>query len=526
MKRFVAVLALAVAAPALAAPIQLDSGFVEGTTLGSGVRAWMGIPFAAPPLRALRWQPPQPVANWTGVFHAERPAPMCIQPMRARTQNHYFGDEAVSEDCLYLNVWAPPQPAPEGKPYPVLVWIYGGAFSVGSASMANYSGEFLAAKGVVQVNLAYRVGALGFLAHPELTKEGKGVSGNYGLMDQIAGLEWVKRNIAAFGGDPNNVTIMGQSAGSMSVSALQQSPLAKGLFHKAIGMSGSNHAAPLDPVPLATAEAQGLKLQEALGAKSIEGMRDLPGDRVIAARVQRDPIVIDGKVLVASPQAAFAQKVQSDVPVMIGFTRDESFIQLPPAKTVTEYQAAVRAVFPDSAARVLKAYPVKSDADVARARADIQRDASVGRQTFRWASAQQRYGKAPVYGWLFTRRQPYAEGIRFSDHDPATAGAYHTGDVPYWLGTLDSLNMFRKTRDWTTEDRALADTMSGMIISFARSGVPSPAWPVFDLRRPKLMQLGLETGPIAWPHAEAIDGLAAAPNLPNPAAPAATRARD
>jgi para-nitrobenzyl esterase len=219
-----------------AAPIQVDAGLLEGIEPRTGVRAFLGVPFAAPPVRELRWKAPQPVKAWKGTLHADRVAPMCLQALRSRTMNHYFGNEAISEDCLYLNLWAPQL----GQKLPVIVWIYGGGFNVGSASMANYSGETMALDGVVRVNLAYRVGPLGFLSHPELSKEsGYGASGNYGLMDLIAGLRWVQRNIGQFGGDPANVTILGQSAGSSAVALLQLSPEARGLFQRVIGMSGS-----------------------------------------------------------------------------------------------------------------------------------------------------------------------------------------------------------------------------------------------------------------------------------------------
>ncbi|HET9510772.1 MAG TPA: carboxylesterase family protein, partial [Sphingomonas sp.] len=240
-----------------AAPVRTtDAGRVEGIALSSGVDAFLGIPFAAPPVRDLRWKPPQPRAPWSGVYHADRFAPECLQPLRSPRQNHYFGEEATSEDCLYLNVWAPRA----AKKAPVVVWIYGGGFTIGSASMANYSGEPLARAGVVRVNLAYRVGALGFLAHPALSREQQGRSGNYGLMDQIAGLYWIRRNIARFGGDPDNVTIVGQSAGSMSVALLQTSPAARGLFRRAVGMSGSPFGGMLGPAPLAAGERQGVEL--------------------------------------------------------------------------------------------------------------------------------------------------------------------------------------------------------------------------------------------------------------------------
>jgi para-nitrobenzyl esterase len=500
---------LLAAAPANAQTI--EGGSIDGVALPSGIRAWLGIPFAAPPVRDLRWKAPQPVTAWRGTYHADRPAPMCLQPLRARTMNHYFGNEAISEDCLYLNIWAPKG----GTNLPVIVWIYGGGFNVGSASMANYSGEALAAKGVVRVNIAYRVGIMGFLAHPELTTEGNGGSGNYGLMDQIAGLKWIQRNIAAFGGDSGNVTIAGQSAGSMSVALLQQSPMAKGLFHRVVGMSGSPLGELLSPTPLALAEAQGIKVQQALGAATIEAMRDTAGDRVMAlsAGVTRDPIVIDGKLLTGSPQSVFAAKRQSDVPVMIGFTRDEAFASFGPARTVSEYEAAVRKTFPTAADAVLKAYPAKTDTAVFRALTDLQRDASVGRQMAGWARAQQS-GTAPAFAWLFTRRQPYADGITFSDHDPATVGAYHTGDVPYWFQTLDALNLFRTTRIWGAEDRALAETMSDMIVAFAKTGVPSPDWPAFDPKHPRVMRLGTDMGVIDWPNYNALDSLKAVPAAP------------
>lgn len=296
--------ALTLAAPALARPVAVDGGKVEGVTLPSGVNAWLGVPFAAPPLRELRWQPPQPVKPWAGVYHADRFAPQCLQPLRSPRQNHYFGNEATSEDCLYLNVWAPKS----AKKLPVVVWVYGGGFNIGSASMANYSGEPLARAGVVRVNIAYRVGALGFMAHPELSREsGYGASGNYGLMDQIAALQWVKRNIAKFGGDPDNVTIAGQSAGSMSVALLQMSPKARGLFHRVVGMSGSPFGGMLGPVSRDKAEAQGLALQKELGAASLSDLRAVPGDKVAAATSPRDPIVIDGRYVTGSAEQVFAR---------------------------------------------------------------------------------------------------------------------------------------------------------------------------------------------------------------------------
>ena len=489
--------------------------------MSSGVSAWLGVPFAAPPVRELRWKPPQPIQPWRGIRHAERFAPECLQPLRSPRQNHYFGEEATSEDCLYLNIWAPPN----ARRAPVIVWIYGGGFNIGSASMANYSGEKLARAGVVRVNIAYRLGALGFLAHPELTREsGYGGSGDYGLMDQIAALQWVKRNIARFGGDPANVTIVGQSAGSMSVALLQMSPLAKGLFARAAGMSGSPFGGLLGPAPLAKAEAQGLALQQELGVTSLEDMRAIPGDKVMAATTSRDPIVLDGHVVTGTAEQVFARRRQNDVPILVGYTRDESFRPLPHVLTKEELATALRARFGASAESISSAY---ADADPARTAIDIGRDSTVGLQMGRWATWQQQFGRQPAYVYLFNRRQPYTQGVTFSDHDPATAGAYHAGDVPYWLRTRDSLNLFRTTRSWEPGDAALEAEMSSALLAFARNGFPvSPqvgAWPRFVPDRPQLVRLAPESRVIAWSHYADLSLFA---EKESPAPPDGRRPRD
>ena len=517
--RFALALALlAACAVVRAESIQTESGLVEGVVLPSGVRAWLGVPMAAPPVRELRWKPPAPAPKWSGTFHAYAQAPMCLQSLRSRTMNHYFGNEATSEDCLYLNIWTPAS----GQRLPVIVWIYGGGFNVGSASMANYSGENLARDGVVRVNLAYRLGALGFLAHPDLTREsGYGGSGNYGLMDLIAGLRWVQRNIAGFGGDPSNVTIVGQSAGSMAVSLLQASPEAHGLFSKAVGMSGSAFGEQANAVPLAQAEAAGLALQAALGAGSIEAMRDIAGDKIVSAAVPREPIVIDGRYVIGA-RAAFEQHRQSEVPLMLGFTKDESFRSLGPVASVAEYEAAVRRTFPANTTAVLAAYRASDTASAVRAAADIGRDSSVGAQMASWARAQAEFSESPAYAYFFVRRQPYAPGITFIDHDPATAGAYHSGEIPYFLRTRDSLNLFRKTRVWEDVDAALEDDMASLLVSFARDGKPKsarvPSWPKFTAARPRVVSLGPKIEIVDWPNYEAL------PLLTTPAASAPPRA--
>ncbi|GGB23061.1 carboxylic ester hydrolase [Sphingomonas metalli] len=519
MIRRIALLAATLLLTAAAAPpvAVTGEGRVEGVALASGVDAWLGVPFAAPPLRALRWKPPQPPAKRSTTYHADRYAPECLQPLRGSRQNHYFGEEATSEDCLYLNIWAPRRT----RKAPVVVWIYGGGFNIGSASMANYSGEPLARAGVVRVNIAYRVGPLGFLAHPELTREsGYGGSGNYGLMDQIAALRWIRRNIAAFGGDPDNVTIVGQSAGSMSVALLQMSPLARGLFQRAVGMSGSPFGGMLGPAPLATAEAQGVALARELGAASLAELRTLPGDRIAAAQTARAAIVRDGHVVTGSAAEVFAAGRQSDVPILIGYTRDESFRPLGPVRT----RADLARVLDDRAAPLMAAY---DSGDPARDALDIARDSTVGVQVAGWAEHQARFGRAPAYAYLFTRRQPYAPGIGFSDHDPATAGAYHTGDVPYWLRTRDALNLFRQTRIWEPGDVALEREISDALLAFARMGRPaSPmlgAWPAFRSQEPRLVLLAPQSRVVAWPHFADLALFADAPPIPRASG---TRPRD
>ena len=487
--------------PALTA-VRIDSGPVEGRMLASGVAAYLGIPYAAPPVRALRWREPQPVQPWTEVLHANRFGPQCMQPQRNPLSNQYSGAEVTSEDCLTLNVWT----RPGLKRAPVIVYIHGGGFFIGASSMALYGGEQVAREGAVFVNLNYRLGVLGFMAHPDLSAETPGkTSGNYGFLDQIAALQWVKRNIARFGGDPDNVTIAGQSAGSMSVLALQTSPLAKGLFHRAVGMSGATIGGPIGLNPLAVAEAEGVKLQGYLKAKSLADLRNLPADRLQLPRVPGGPTVgasVDGRVLTDQPEAVFARSAQNDVPLLLGFAKDESFGGIGAVAGLDDYRAKVTTRFGERAAEFLALYPAGSDAEAKVQAAAADRDATMALAMSAWATAQARQGKAPVYSYEFARAHSYAPGVAFSDLDPATAGAYHTSEVPFWLGTLDSFNRYRHTRDWTPADRAFSQTMIRALVSFARTGKPASAgasWPRFDPAKPRLAFLGTNMAEANWP---------------------------
>ena len=383
--------------------------------------------------------------------------------------------------------------------------------------MANYNGERLASKGVVYVALAYRVGALGFLAHADLSAESpQRVSGNYGFLDQIAALQWIQRNIARFGGDPGSVTIMGQSAGSASVSVLQASPLSRGLFHRAVGMSGGALGANMGRArPLSGAEQWGRELQTILKASSLTALRQLPADRILAVQgtTGRYGPLVDGWLLPEDPNAIFAAGQQNDVPLLLGYTRDEGFDAFSQVMTLAEYRAQAER-YGEHAASLLRLYPASSDAEARRAALDIARDATLGLQMRTWARAQTSTGKSPAFLYLFSRVHPYTPLVKFSDHDPTTIGAYHTADVPYWLQTLDSLNLFRTTRDWTPYDRELATRMSDVIVSFARTGKPVLSgidWPAYRNEDERIVEFGDSLRVIALPNSSKIDFLAAHP---------------
>ncbi len=508
-------------------PVRVDGGLVSGTYLKSGLKAYFGVPFAAPPLRENRWRAPQPVVPWDGVLTANRMAPECVQSLRSSNINHYFGEEAAAEDCLYLNLWAPAS-SRTGAKLPVVVWIYGGGFQGGSSAMALYGGEGLAKKGIVYVSFNYRLGIFGFLAHPEATKEsGHGASGNWGLLDQVAALRWVQRNIGTFGGDPDNVLVMGQSAGSMSVNYLQASPLTTGLFHKAFGMSGSTIKGPgSETGTLAEAEATGIALQQAMKVDSLAAMRTFSSDKVVAAaqaaKLRAGPIV-DGYALPAHTAEIFAAGRQHDMPIVVGSTSNDlgTSTEVRKATTVAEYRAAAVKMYGPNAEAFLAAFPAATDADVRKA-ADLASMASgTGLGARSWARAQATTGRAPAYLFRFSRIHPYVPGVVFADHNPKTVGAYHTGDVPYWLDTQDALNMFRKTRNWEGYDRDLAARMSDVVIAFARTGNPSTAavkMVPYSLADERLVEFGDTIGVVTL-DTRACDFIASTPAVPSPPRP-------
>lgn len=483
-------------------PVVTNSGKLAGTLLPSGVKAYLGIRYAAPPTQDLRWRPPQPY-QWQGIWVADRKGPECIQVLRPHDINHYFGEEPSGEDCLYLNLWLPPGAAP-GSKLPVIVFIYGGGGTIGSSGIALYDGEQVARQGAIFVSLNYRVGALGFMAHPELTREQGGHSGNYGYLDQNAALQWIHANIKAFGGNPDQVLITGQSFGAGSVAAQIFSPLSKGLFRAAAMWSACNFA--MDGPDLATAEKTGLELQQRLGVASLSALRNLPADRILAAQAEsqvgvhvegiRTPPLIDGYFTPAARTTLLSRHEFNDVPILAGSNTDDLDANRSPltrARSVAEFQELARQLYGADAAAFLRLFPVKSDADVAAAAHAAARESGMLAGSRTCAQGLAGGGQSATFIELFAHKHPYTPGVRFADLDPTSVGAYHTSDVPYWFDTLDALNKVRTTRNWTDQDRQLSASMLGALIDFAKTGRPqsgSVQWPAWSSSNEQYLRLG------------------------------------
>lgn len=481
--RFVGVvLAVHLAGVTVAQQVLTESGTISGLST-NGVSVYKGIPFAAPPVGDLRWRAPAPVTPWTGTRKADAFAPACMQvgvSMPGETA------PTVSEDCLYLNVWAPAGIAHEHLP--VIVWIYGGGYINGSASMPLYWGDRLAQKGVIVVTIAYRLGPLGFLALPELTRESlHHSSGNYGLMDQIAALEWIHRNIAAFGGDPKRVTIAGQSSGSISVSILMASPLAKGLFQRAIGESGGLFE-PLQLGPkflLVNAERDGNKYAASLGAASLKDLRRLPATLLTGNAGGIVHPVIEPYVLPLSPYETFASGQQNDVPLLVGSNADE-------ARAIVDVTHDTAHTFDSDVERsvgqlppaLLAAYPHATDEEARQAQLGLERDLRFGWDMWAWARLQARTGKSPVFYYMFRQQPPFPAASVY-----AGWGASHFAELWYVFDHLD-----QSPWNWTVADRKLAEEMSSYWVNLARSGDPNgmalPPWPAFTSAESKVQYLG------------------------------------
>jgi para-nitrobenzyl esterase len=470
--------------------VTVENGKLQGTTNEDhSVRMFKGIPFAAPPVGDLRWKAPRPAANWNGVRQADKFGSACLQT--DVFGDIYFRDNQPSEDCLTLNIWIPAKPA--SAKIPVIVWFYGGGFVAGSSSEPRYDGENLAKKGVIIVNPNYRLGVFGFFSHPELSKEsGHGASGNYGLLDQVAALQWVVKNIAAFGGDPQNITIAGESAGSFSVSALMASPLSKNLFQKAIGESGaffpSGPNAGLSVKPLAETEQNGVKFAESVGAKSLAEMRAKPGDELLQAAAKRDRGYafgpnIDGYYLPTDAVTIYAQGAQSQIPLLAGWNADEGkmFVlfapKKPTAKTFAE-QAQTR--FGDQSAQFLKLYPAATDQEALLSAEALSGDDFIAYSTWKWTDMQVRTGNAPVYQYHFEQVPAVKPGAMMGPVPASEAGARHACEIEYVFQTLKS----QAGVPWTEDDFKVSDAMSSYWVNFAKTGNPNggglPDWPKYD----------------------------------------------
>ena len=493
--------------------VRTDKGVVEGITVETaGVRVFRGIPFAAPPVGAMRWKAPQPTAPWAGVRKGDEFGPRCMQaPIYSDMIFRDKKDKPVSEDCLYLNVWTPAKSDKENRA--VMVWFYGGGFQAGSSSEPRYDGENFAKKGIIVVSVNYRLGIFGFYSHPELSKEWvHNASGNYGLMDQIAGLQWVKRNIAAFGGDPNKVTIAGESAGSASVSAVMASPLAAGLFRGAIGESGGFFArgkGGLSMNLLAETEQTGAKFAESIGAKNLADMRAKSAEDLLAA-VQKYKDArfwpnVDGYVIPEKVSDIFAKGKQAHVPLLAGWNADEAAFGVALSKekiTPETFAAQVKKEQGEKTAEVMKLYPAKTDEEAKRATIDLASDLFIAYSTWEWIDSQYKTGQAPVYRYLFERTPPASDATKIAGVSSALFGARHACELEYVFGALKS-----QPNPWDPTDFKVSDAMSSYWANFTKTGDPNgaglPSWPAYKTEaKYPVMHLGAEIAAAPEVHRE------------------------
>jgi para-nitrobenzyl esterase len=454
--------------------VKTGQGKVRGKTINDGkVRAFLGLPYAAPPVGDLRWKAPQPPVKWKGERDASKFGAHCAQ-------NHVFDDlifldSGPSEDCLFLNVYAPADAKAKSK-LPVMFWIHGGGYAAGASSEPRHNGDFLPLKGVVLVTINYRLGVFGFLATADMAKEANGAAGNYGLLDMVAALQWVKANIRNFGGDPGNVTIFGESAGSYAVSTLMASPVARGLFHKAIGESGAAFSNTLPTDTLEAREKQDSEWVASLGVTSLAELRALPVDKALdAAKNKKGGFwpVVDSKLLTEPVTDTYAADKQAHVPLLAGWNRDEgSFFAMRPV-TAEQIKGMIGGLYKERAAEFLQLYPADTDEQALRSAIDYGSDNFIAFGTWKWIEAHRKTGDSPVYRYHLELAAPP------SKYHPGSF-AFHSDDIEYVFGTLDT----RPGAVWRPEDRKLSEQMMSYWTNFARSGDPNspglPQWPKYD----------------------------------------------
>lgn len=475
--------------------VKIANGMLEGVTEKSGVHSFKGIPFAQPPIGESRWKEPQPVNNWTGVRKCDA---FGYNPM----QKKVFGDmgfrtQGMSEDCLYLNVWVPANPSKEKLP--VLVYFYGGGFLAGDGSERRYDGESMAKRGIIALTVNYRLGVFGFMAHPELTKESAHQSsGNYGLLDQNAALLWVQKNIEAFGGDPKRVTIAGESAGSIAVSAQMVSPLSKNLINGAIGESGAMINPTLPAIPLTVGESNGVKFGEKIGATTLAALRAIPADKLLdeaskSGNPSMSSATIDGYFLTKKPVESFAAGEQAKVPLLVGWNSAEipyQAVMYGNAPTPENYARQLKVLYAEKADEVAKLYPGNTPEEVIKSATELASDRFISYSTWKWANEHVLTSGKPVYRYLFSRVRPpmtakmgnatpgLAGGIIKSDVPKAVktllepyAGASHASEIEYAMGNLAS----NETYAWTPADYKVSETMETYFANFIKTGNPNGA---------------------------------------------------
>jgi para-nitrobenzyl esterase len=484
--------------------VKTENGLLQGTYV-SGISVFKGVPFAQPPVGDLRWKEPQPVKNWEGTRKADHFSPRAMQlPIFSDMQ---FRSDGVSEDCLYLNIWTPADSGKEALP--VLVYFYGGGMKAGDGSEYRYDGESMARKGIVWVTVNYRLGVFGFLAHPDLTKESPHhASGNYGFMDETEALKWIHNNIAAFGGNPDNVTIAGESAGSTCVCAQIISPLPRNLFSGAIGESGSI----LSFKPTATlseAEKTGTRFCDSLGARTIKDLRAMSAEKILQTTAKQNlsnfPIDVDGYFFPEAPLALYKAGKVARIPVIVGWNSEEAgwrSILGNDEPTKENYSKAVKKLYPGNGEEILKLYPVNNDAEVDSVATDLAGDRENAFGSWRWTDLHAKTN-SPVYRYFFTKPRP---GLR-SDINKTIAGsedagkknttfrgAVHSAEIEYALGNLPGNRVY----DWQPEDYTVSAIMQGYFLNFIKTRNPNgpglPYWPLYQSwQKDPIMYIGAET---------------------------------
>ncbi len=496
--------------------VKTANGAVETTAAPKdGVRSFKGIPFAAPPVGDLRWKEPQPVKNWKGVRTADKFGPRCMQ-RTGPAADYWFRSDGMSEDCLYLNVWTSAKSGRERLP--VLVYIFGGGFQNGGGSEPRYDGESMARKGMVAVSLNYRTNIFGFFSHPELTKESPHhASGNYGLLDQVAALRWVQRNIAAFGGDPKKVTIAGESAGSISVSALMGSPLSRDLIAGAIGESGAMLSS-LPARPLPDTEKEGVKFAESAGASGLAALRAMTAEQIqeaaSKARGMHFSSTLDGYFLPKQLSEIYAAGEQAKVPLLEGSNSEEQGprgVLGTNEPTPENFANGVRRLYGERAPELLKAFNPSTPEEVTEAATWLASARFIAYGTWKWAVVQAKTGDKPVYRYFYAHPRPrFLPGAQPGTPGPAAPGAVHSAEIQYVMGNL----ALDPRYDWGPDDHKVSEIAQTYFANFIKTGNPNgaglPNWPAYNNDTHELMTLDVNPHAQKEPHLErylALDAL-------------------